>query len=257
MSETHLGQTFDIHGGGQDLIFPHHENEIAQSVCAHGGAEFVRYWMHNGYLTVDGEKMSKSLGNFYTVRDLLEQTPGEAIRLALLSAHYRQPLDFSQRALQEAKVQLDRFYGALKRAADIDAVKPPRAEQRNEGFWDALCDDLNTPLAIKHLHGRMGQLNLDLSTGAKIAQSESKWLLLEMGNVLGLLQHDPENWIKGGAAVAGRKHTNFTIAVLLVARNEARKNKDFAEADRIRDELAKDGIVLEDKPDGTTDWRRT
>ena len=120
MSETHLGETFDIHGGGQDLIFPHHENEIAQSVCAHDGAPFVKYWMHNGYLTVDGEKMSKSLGNFHTVHDLLGKTPGEAIRLALLSAHYRQPLDFSLRALEEAKVALDRLYTALRTAADVE-----------------------------------------------------------------------------------------------------------------------------------------
>ncbi len=254
MSEAHLGVTFDIHGGGQDLIFPHHENEIAQSVCAHDGAPFVRYWMHNGYLTVDGEKMSKSLGNFHTVHDLLDKTPGEAIRLALLSAHYRQPLDFSLRALAVAKKQLDAFYGALRRAADVEALKPEDDDVAFEGYLEALCDDLNTPLAISHLHGQMRQLNLSLGKdgrGAEIAQKSDKWLLLEMGNVLGLLQQDPEDWFKQGVGDID----DSAIDDLIRRRTEAREAKDFAEADRLRDELVANGIVLEDGAGGTS-WKR-
>ncbi len=262
MSEAHLGETFDIHGGGQDLIFPHHENEIAQSTCAHDGAPFVRYWMHNGYLTVNGEKMSKSLGNFFTVRDLLEKAPGEAIRLAMLSTHYRQPLNWTAEGLRQAKSQLDGFYGALRRAADVEAAKPNDVDIRLEKFWDALCDDLNTPLAIKHLHGRTGQLNLVLgkdSHGAKIARPGNKWLLLEMGKALGLLGGEPDAWFKragpgtargadGGLDAAG-------IETMIARRAEAREKRDFTAADAIRDALAAEGIVLEDTPGGTT-WRR-
>lgn len=269
MSEAHLGETFDIHGGGQDLIFPHHENEIAQSVCAHDGAPFVKYWMHNGYLTVDGEKMSKSLGNFHTVHDLLEKTPGEAIRLALLSAHYRQPLDFSLRALEDAKKRLDGCYGALRRAASIEPTEPKNVDDRDEGFMDALCDDLNTPLAISYLDARAGQLNVALTRDdptSKVNQSENKWLLLQMGNLLGLLQQDPEDWFKGRMSGTASIHfggsANLTdasdeqfILDLIEQRAEARRNKDFAEADRIRDLLAKDGIVLEDGG-GKTSWKR-
>jgi len=270
MSETHLGITFDIHGGGQDLIFPHHENEIAQSVCAHDGAPFVKYWMHNGYLTVDGEKMSKSLGNFYTVHELLEEGwPGEAIRLALLSANYRQPLNFSKQSLNEAKIQLDRLYGALYRAKDVEAIEPEDSAFRDEGFWEALCDDLNTPLAIKHLHARVGQLNVTLmreNLGNKIAQSQSKWLLLQMVDGLGLLQHDPEDWVKRRTDFSARTPSGEPTFVEVVSetlikleiekRIEARKQKNFTEADRIRDELAEKGVLLEDNPDGTTSWRR-
>ena len=240
MSAKHLGETFDIHGGGQDLIFPHHENEIAQSVCSHNGAPFVKYWMHNGYLTVDGEKMSKSLGNFHTVHDLLDRTPGEAIRLALLSAHYRQPLDFSLRSLDEAKSALDRLYTALRAAANTDTGKADAAPVQA-----ALEDDLNTPQAIAELHGLASALNRNPS------DVDTKAALLTGGAMLGLLQQDPEDWFKQGSGDIDETE----IELLIQKRVEARATKDFAESDRIRDELAAAGIVLEDGPDGTT-WKR-
>jgi cysteinyl-tRNA synthetase len=244
MSETHLGVTFDIHGGGQDLIFPHHENEIAQSVCAHDGAPFVRYWMHNGYLTVDGEKMSKSLGNFHTVHDLLNNTPGEAIRLALLSAHYRQPLDFSLRALEEAKGQLDRLYTAMRGAADVTA----NADDAVTTVQIALEDDLNTPKAISELHTLATDLN---KAGDAAEKTRIKSALCAGGALLGLLQQDPEDWFKQGAADIDEA----AIEDLIRRRTDARAEKDFAEADRIRDELAASGIILEDGG-GKTTWKR-
>jgi len=274
MSKEHLGSHFDIHGGGLDLIFPHHENEIAQSVCAHDGAPFADFWVHNGYVTVGGEKMSKSLGNFITVRELLDEGfPGEAIRLALLMGHYRQPLDLTREKVSEAKAQLDRLYGALRRAKGIKAKNPEDDDDSLRGFWDALCDDLNTPIAIRHLHGRINQLNINLakdSPGARNAEKRDKWLLQEMGGALGLLLDDPEDWFKGSVRDEGQKGeskiTGYTPTVTIEIsadeverqisdREGARKAKDFAEADRIRDELADAGIVLEDGSTGTT-WRR-
>ena len=245
MSETHLGETFDIHGGGQDLIFPHHENEIAQSTCAHDGAPFVKYWMHNGYLTVDGEKMSKSLGNFHTVHDLLDKTPGEAIRLALLSAHYRQPLDFSLRALEEAKGALDRLYTALRSVADVE----PSNESEGDAVRSALEDDLNTPKAIAELHGLASGLNKESDPARKAAL---KGAILAAGNLLGLLQQDPEAWFKQGTG----NLDDAAIDDLIQRRVAARAAKDFAEADCLRDELVANGIILEDGPSGTI-WRRS
>ncbi|MEE8275689.1 MAG: cysteine--tRNA ligase, partial [Alphaproteobacteria bacterium] len=184
MSKRHLGVPFDIHGGGQDLIFPHHENEIAQSTCADPGHVFARYWVHNGYLMSEGEKMAKSLGNFYTVKDLLQEFPGEAIRLLLLKTHYRQPLNFTKDGIVEATRELEGLYGALRRATHVRAVEPKNANVSLQHFEEALCDDLNTPLALSHLHARMRQLNLVLrggSRGGKVAQEINKWLLLKMG----------------------------------------------------------------------------
>ena len=241
MSAKHLGTTFDIHGGGQDLIFPHHENEIAQSVSCNNGAPFVKYWVHNGYLTVDGEKMSKSVGNFYTVHDLLDRTPGEAIRLCLLSAHYRQPLDFSLGALDEAKTAMDRLYTALRSAADTavsDASTPL-------GVLNALEDDINTPLAMAELHALATELNKDPRN------SDVKGALLAGGELLGLLKYDPENWFKQGAPEIEESEIELRIE----KRSLARSAKDFVESDRIRDELASLGIELEDGPNGTT-WKR-
>lgn len=275
MSKKYLGEQFDIHGGGQDLIFPHHENEIAQSRCTHDSQIMANVWMHNGYLMSEGEKMSKSLGNFYTVHDLLKEFPGEAIRLALLKTHYRKPLDFTKDGIREAKKELDKYYRALDRAKNIEALKPNNANVRLESFKAALCDDLNVPLALLNLHGRLNQLNLmlhDESSGGKISQQENKWLLLEMGNWLGLLEHNPESFLKGRNAIAyptgvrmkaslGKvtvKTSNYDdeeIDCLIEQRTKARANKDFAQSDRIRDELASMGIVLEDGPGGTT-WRR-
>ncbi len=245
MAEEHLGETFDIHGGGLDLIFPHHENEIAQSVCAHGGAPLARYWVHNGFLTVEGEKMSKSLGNFFTVRDLLGEFPGEAIRLTLLGAHYRQPLDFTRDGLKQAKATLDRWYTALRSVEDV----PASGDEVPAEVIAALEDDLNTPLAISHVHAVVTALNKAAEPAERAAL---KGALLGAGSVLGLLGQDPTEWFRGGDA-GGLGAA--AIEDLIEQRKQARKAKNFASADRIRKELADQGIVLEDGPGGTT-WKR-
>ncbi|MCK5276270.1 MAG: cysteine--tRNA ligase, partial [Alphaproteobacteria bacterium] len=245
MSRKYLGAEFDIHGGGQDLIFPHHENEIAQSRCAHPDDVFAKYWMHNGYLMAEGEKMSKSLGNFYTVHELLEEFPGEAIRLALLQTHYRQPLDFTKDGLAQAKATLDRFYLALRDSADVDANATEAPELQS-----ALEDDLNTPLALSHLHEALGALN-KAETDLELAAAKGR--LLAGANLLGLLQQDTETWLRGEAGAS--ESDDAEIDRLVAERIDARKNKDFATADRIRDELIPQGILLEDGPQGTA-WRR-
>ncbi len=248
MSKEYLGVTFDIHGGGQDLVFPHHENEIAQSVCAHG-QPFARYWVHNGYLMVEGEKMSKSLGNFFTVRDLLDQAPGEVIRLCMLSAHYHQPFDWTAEGLKQARTSLDRLYLALRNVVDIH---PEGRDEVPIEVLAALKDDLNTPLAVSHLHELVTQLNK-----ATTDREKAKWkgALLAGGDVLGLLQQDVEAWFRwtpaGGAALA-----DIEIDQMVQQRIDARKSKNFAEADRIRKELADHGVLLEDGPQGTS-WRRS
>jgi len=244
MSAAHLGETFDIHGGGQDLIFPHHENEIAQSVCGHHGAPFVRVWMHNGHVIVEGEKMSKSLGNFFTVREVLaEGWPGEAIRLALLSTQYRQPLDFTRTGLAEAKAELDRFYTALRRVGDIE----PSGEPAPDDVLRALDDDLNTPAAMAQIHEVVSRLN---QATAPAEQAALKSALLDAAGLLGLLGQDPEAWFKGGM-----DETKAEIEALIARREAARKDRNFAEADRIRDALAAMGVALEDGPEGTR-WKR-
>ena len=247
MSGKHLGETFDIHGGGQDLIFPHHENEIAQSTCAHDGKTFVRHWMHNGYVTVDGEKMSKSLGNFLTVHDLLDRAPGEAIRLGLLAAHYRQPLDYSLDGIAGARAALDRLYGALAGAGDIQGSPEDRAvPERAAPVIAALEDDLNTPRAIAGMHEIASALNKAASAEER---ARLKAALAFSGTLLGLLDQDPEAWLKHGAS--------SEIDLLVAARAAARAARDFAEADRLREELVeKHNVVVLDRPDGTTDWRR-
>lgn len=247
MIETHLGETIDIHAGGQDLIFPHHENEIAQSVCSHGGKEFCRYWVHNGYITTRGEKMSKSVGNFFTLRELLDIAPGEVIRFALLSGHYRKPLDWSVDALNQSRASLDRIYQSLQIHCDIQFtdVDVPI------GLIEALEDDLNTPMALAVLHGLVSELNNASNDNDK---RRLKSELLAGGKFLGLLTTDPDGWFKWQPKAASGLDEQ-EIERLVNLRIEARKNKDFAESDRIRDELSNAGIQLEDGANGTT-WHR-
>lgn len=243
MSKEHLGTSFDIHGGGVDLVFPHHENEIAQSRCAHPDESFARYWVHNGYLMSEGEKMSKSLGNFYTVTDLLKEFPGEALRLALLKTHYRQPLDFTKDGVREARQELNRFYRAL--ALDTDGAGDVGAIPTV--VLDSLSDDLNTPLALTGVHTAADAVFAAEKEGDAAGLMVAIASLRAAGSLLGLLQHDPHVWFQGDGDEA--------IDALIEDRNAARAAKDFARADEIRDELDAQGIVLEDGAGGTT-WRR-
>lgn len=246
MIETHLGETIDIHGGGRDLVFPHHENEVAQSTCAHGGKQYVRYWMHNGYINIGGEKMSKSLGNFRTVRELLGQYKGEVIRAALLSAQYRSEMDFSTDLLEETKARLDAFYSALRDAKDIALVD---VDIKSQPFYAALLDDLNTPVAL----GELRQLARELNKAEGAEQAVYKSLLLKGGELLGLLQQDPQQWFTDSGK-AGQISAE-EIEALIVERVQAKKDKNFARADEIRETLKAQGVVLEDSREGTQ-WRR-
>ena len=245
MIEKHLGETIDIHGGGQDLIFPHHENEIAQSTCAHAGKKFCRYWIHNGFVNVNHEKMSKSIGNVLLVHDLLKSAPGEAVRYALLSTHYRSPLDWTDELLSSSKKSLDRLYGTLDVMQSIEASEP--SPELTDKFYLALQEDLNTPLAFSELHSLAKQAN-NAETDAE--KSQLKGALSECGRMLGILQQSPAEWFGVGSDA-----NSDEITALLEQRNKARAQKDFATADQIRDQLAAQGIEILDRPEGTS-WRK-
>ena len=247
MVKVHLGKTIDIHGGGHDLIFPHHENELAQSTCAHDYQQFARFWVHNGFVNVDSEKMSKSLGNVLLVRDLLERAPGEAVRLALLNAHYRAPLDWSDEALEQAKRRLDGLYQALRDLEDVPVIKD-QVERPPAAFLQALDDDLNTPRALAELSALAKSAN---ATCDPASRSSLKSQIIACGELLGILQQDPEVWFAGDI----EDLDTGLIDRLILERNRARKAKDFAKADSVRDELNAMGVAIEDGPEGTR-WRR-
>ena len=248
MAAKHLGRTIDIHGGGQDLVFPHHENEIAQSRCAHDGEPFARYWLHNGFLSIDSTKMSKSLGNVLLVHDLVRELPGEVIRLALLNAHYRQPLDWSDEAIEAARRMLDRLYGALRGISVPEdrrnAAEPPAA------LIAALEDDLNTPKALAEMFSLARQLNKTEDDSARQAMAAS---LLAAGDLVGILQQDPEAWFEGDEDTG---MPEAEIEAILGQRNEARARGDYEAADAYRDQLEAAGVAIEDGPSGTR-WRRS
>ncbi len=250
MGEKYLGKTFDIHGGGIDLAFPHHENELAQSCCANGTEYLARYWMHNGHLTVDGEKMSKSLGNFFTVRDLLKDYSGEVLRLFLLMSHYRQPIDLTKALLDQSKAILDRFYGALRLAFAHTRETLLFEGEMHHQVREALFDDLNIPMALTALHEITAQIYKEIHLERRV---ELAHVLKASGAILGILQQDPEIWCKGrGGDSMGISEKE--ILSLIEQRNEARKVKDFAKSDDIRCFLEEKNIILEDGASGTT-WR--
>jgi cysteinyl-tRNA synthetase len=252
MSEAHLGVTLDIHCGGNDLTFPHHENEIAQSTCAHGGAMFARFWMHNGMVTVDGRKMSKSLGNTMLASELRKHHDAEVLRFWLLGGHYRQPLDFSEAALHQARTTLDRLYAAVRELADVqpDAasiVLPQSVEA-------ALSDDLNTPQALAELSGLVREAYKALGPQARTL---AKARLLGAAGFLGLLQRSPQDWFQAASvgSPAADAWSDAQIDGLITQRLSARQNRDFALADALRKQLADAGIVLEDTAQGVR-WKR-
>ena len=234
MAREYLGETFDIHGGGGDLIFPHHENERAQSLCAHPDSQFARVWMHWGMVLSGGEKMSKSLGNFTTIKAARGSAPPEVIRTLLLRAQYRSTLEFGPAAVAEVKGELDRFYRALARTPAAPGADVP------ETVMDALCDDLNTPAAFAAMHA--------LADRAMAGDTGAAGSLHAAGGLLGLLQQDPVAWFQGGA-------DKWAVEAAVAERIAARRARDFARADAIRAEWLGRGIAFEDKPDGSTIWR--
>ena len=245
MSERYLGAHFDIHGGGQDLQFPHHENEIAQSEGAHDH-EFVNYWMHNGFVRVDDQKMSKSLGNFFTVREILSKYDAEVIRFFILRAHYRSPLNYSDTHLDDAKSGLTRLYTSLKDITlDYDSHEVNWGDYRAKKFREALDDDLNTPEAMSVLFDLASDLNRERNVATAA-------LLKGLAGILGLLAREPSEFLQAGA---GAEISTVEIDAMIKQRNEARKNKNFDEADELRDHLLKAGVILEDAS-GITTWRR-
>ncbi|MCG3775413.1 MAG: Cysteine--tRNA ligase [Nitrospira sp.] len=281
MSMKHLGETFDIHGGGMDLIFPHHENEIAQS-CGATGKEFARYWVHNGFVQINQEKMSKSLGNFFTIREIFEKSQwaeaesGEMLRYFLLGTHYRSPLDFSDQSLSEAKNAADGFYDLFARLKESEARSTADKglmeviERCKVAFRSAMDDDINTSVAIAELQRLKGDVNKLLSQGLSTeARKSAREEFRSLGNVLGLFQLDKWQFgptvVQSGQVVETGTAMPVTVKSLMTdveienslqERNEARKQKNFKKADEIRQFLASHGILIEDKPDGTSRWKR-
>lgn len=285
MSIKHLGPTFDIHGGGKDLIFPHHENEVAQS-CAYTGKEFARYWIHNGFVTIDQEKMSKSLGNFFTIRGIFEESPyseivtGECLRYYLLSTHYRSDINFSDQSISEAKSAMDSIYGLIRRLEEFDTYADNQGNEEWERlskhlakkFQESMEDDFNTPKVLAAFHELRGEVNKLLVNGlSRQAKGHVLDDLKKYGQTLGLFQIPSKEWNFGivrtvvGGASGSSTGTGFSDAGIQTEelidqqvrlRNEARAQKDFSTADTIRKKLAEQGIILEDRPDGTTRWKR-
>jgi len=247
MIEKHLGDTIDIHGGGQDLVFPHHENEIAQSCCAHDGQPFAKYWLHNGFINIEGEKMSKSLGNFRMVNDLLDQYPGEVLRYVILSAHYRSEQNFGKDLLDSAWRSLDSLYGYLRGQDDAEAI----LDEDSAGYA-ALLDDLNTPMAISELYRLAKEMHG--TTGETKTQLHSQ--LMGLANLMGLLQQDPEQWFKQARGADADSISEAEIEAAIAKRQQAKADKDYAGADQVREDLLAKGVVLEDSREGTT-WRRS
>jgi cysteinyl-tRNA synthetase len=287
MSVAQLGPTFDIHGGGKDLIFPHHENEVAQS-CGYTGKEFARYWIHNGFVTVDKEKMSKSLGNFFTIREIFEKSPysekitAECLRYFLLSTHYRSDLNFSDRSLPEGYTALNNFYDLINRLmeseynprASIDEELDSQIEKLSQNFSEAMDDDFNTPRVLAALHEFRGEANKLLKNGISDgAKDQAFKILYKFGSVLGIFQIPADEWPFKIKKIEGVGNLNISVSEerkvkefesigrdfieeQIRLRKKARENKDFSKADQIRKALADNGIILEDRPDGTTRWKR-
>lgn len=250
MSTHFLGDEFDIHGGGMDLQFPHHENEIAQSCCA-SGKNFAKYWLHNGFVCLDEEKMSKSLGNFFTIREILKNFPGEVLRYFLLTSHYRSPLNYSDQNIAEAKNALDRLYTSI-RGLTIASEQDTGHEQFEERFEKAMADDFATPEALAILFEMSKEINR-LRDGQEKAAAQLAGRMVKLAEIFGILQQDPEQYFR--QTVTESDLSDAQIEDLIAARNQARQDKDFTKSDQIRDQLADSGVILEDGAKGTT-WRR-